>query len=172
MSTKPDTKKSAVAASIEGTVLTLTFANNEVLCIDSYNLSKQITDAAILHGLKQKLVDAAAIARNPDTGASATIEDKYNAVKEIFDRITSPDGTWNKLRGDGAPRQSGGILLRALMAISGMSFEDAQAELDNCTDDEIKALRAMPKVKAKMEELRPAKKSTVDVEHVASKFGL
>ena len=168
--TKSEPKKSTVAASIEGTVLTLTFASGEILTVDSYNLSKQITDAAILHGLKQKLVDAAAIGRNPDTGASATPEDKFNAVKEIYDRITSPDGTWNKIRGDGTGSNGGGLLLRAMASLTGKTMEETQDILDGCSDDEIKALRATPKVQAKMAEFRKVKVSTVDVEALLSKF--
>jgi hypothetical protein len=164
------TTPAAVAATIEGTILTLTFAHGEVLTVDSYNLSKQITDAAILHGLKQKLVDAAAIARNTDTGAAATIEDKYDAVREVFDRITSPTGTWNKVRGDGTGTGGTGLLVRALMAIFGKDEDSIRAQLDECTDDEVKALRSSPKVAAKMAELKAAK-SNIDTDALLSKFG-
>ena len=146
----------AVSATIENGTLILTFGNNDdlTLTVSPGNLSAGILHAAILHGLKQKLVDAAAISRNLDTGASATIVDKYDAVFEVYQRITSPDGTWNKIRGDGTANS--GILIRALMALYDKPKAEIEAFLSTKTDDQRKALRDNPKVAAKMAELRAA----------------
>lgn len=165
-------KPAAVAADIDGSTLTLTFANGDILRVYADTLTQAMRDAAIMHGLKQKLVDAAAIARNPDTGASATIADKYNAVREIFDRITSPEGTWNKIRGDGTGSNTGGLLLRAMAALTGRSLEETQGILDALSDDEVKALRASPKVQVKMADFRKPKATNVDVDALMSKFGI
>ena len=94
-----------------GGELMLTFGNGEHLTISAEQLNADILGQALMHGLKQKLVDAAAISRNPDTGRSATIDDKYNAVREVYDRLLS--GEWNKTREAGAGG-SGGLLFRAL----------------------------------------------------------
>lgn len=102
---------SADNVEVFGGELTLTFGNGEQLTISAEQLSADILGQALMHGLKQKLVDAAAISRNPDTGRSATIDDKYNAVREVYDRLLS--GEWNKTREAGAGG-SGGLLFRAL----------------------------------------------------------
>lgn len=102
---------SADNVEVFGGELTLTFGNGEQLTISAGHLSADILGQALMHGLKQKLVDAAAISRNPDTGRSATIDDKYNAVREVYDRLLS--GEWNKTREAGAGG-SGGLLFRAL----------------------------------------------------------
>ena len=94
-----------------GGELALTFGNGEQLTLSADQLSADILGQALMHGLKQKLVDAAAISRNPDTGRSATIDDKYAAVREVYDRLLS--GEWNKTREAGAGG-SGGLLFRAL----------------------------------------------------------
>ena len=94
-----------------GGELTLTFGNGEQLTLSAEQLNADIRGQALMHGLKQKLVDAAAISRNPDTGRSATFDDKYNAVREVYDRLLS--GEWNKTREAGAGG-SGGLLFRAL----------------------------------------------------------
>ena len=60
--------------------LTLTFADQTTSTLSTRDLSPEILSQALMHGLKQKLVDAAAIARNVDTGASATTADKKEAV--------------------------------------------------------------------------------------------
>lgn len=161
----------AISAEVNDTQLILTFSNGKELRLSANELSSDIRTAAMMHGLKQKLVDAAAIARNPDNGQSATIEDKVNAVCEVFERITSPDGTWNKVRGDGTGPVKGGMLLRALIAIFGKTEEETRALLDSCSDDEVKALRDSPKVQAKIAEFKRAN-SKIDVDALlASKFG-
>lgn len=96
--------------------LVLTFADQTTATLSTQDLSPEILSQALLHGLKQKLVDAAAIARNVDTGASATIADKKEAVMEILTRLL--EGAWNKGRtaGDGTSGK-GSILLLALQRL-------------------------------------------------------
>ena len=96
--------------------LVLTFADQTTTTLSTRDLSPEILSQALLHGLKQKLVDAAAIARNVDTGASATTADKKEAVMEIHARLL--EGAWNKGRaaGDGTSGK-GSILLLALQRL-------------------------------------------------------
>jgi hypothetical protein len=158
-------KVPAISAEVTDTTLTLTFSNGETLTVDATSLSPDIQTAACLHGLKQKLVDAAAIARNTDTGASATLEDKFNAVREVFERITAPDGTWNKQAKGGTGSSSGGsgLLLRALMELTGQSKVKIDAYLSTKSKAEKAALRASPKV-APIIARYQADKATVDTE--------
>ena len=107
---------------------------------------------ATMHGLKQKLVDAAAIGRNPDTGRSATIADKYNAVRAVYDRLLA--GMWNAPRGEGGTG-SGGLLFRALVRMyPGKSPEALREYLSGKTPAEQAALRKNPRVAAIIEEIR------------------
>lgn len=120
--------------------LVLRFSSGETLTISPAMLSADIVEQATMHGLKQKLVDAAAISRNPDTGRSATVADKYNAVREIYDRLLS--GQWNKVR-DGAGMVSGGLLFRALcVAYPAKAPEVLREYLGKRTAEEKTALRA------------------------------
>ena len=80
--------------------VTVTFANGQQVTVDATRLNDDIRNMAVLHGIKQKLIDAAALPRDPITGRSATISDKISAVREVFERITSTDGTWNKIRAE------------------------------------------------------------------------
>lgn len=134
-------------------VLTLSFSNGENLITRMSQLTPEITTMCMVHGLKQKLVDAAAISRNPDTGRSATVDDKYNAVREVYDRLLS--GQWNKVRGEGTST-SGGLLFRALCQIYADKTPDAiKAFLDKKSPSEKAALRATPKIAAVIDTLRP-----------------
>lgn len=134
--------------------LKLTCSNGEQQELNTTTLSPEIQLAAMLHGLKQKLVDAAAISRNPDTGRAASPEDKWAAVMEVYERITKPDGTWNKTR-EGGAGGSGGLLFRALVRLYPNKTPDALREyLDGKTDAEKTALRKNPKVATVIEEIR------------------
>lgn len=133
--------------------LTLAFAHGEVLTIRAADLSPTIIAMAVMHGLKQKLVDAAAISRNTETGRAASVADKYDAVREVYDRLLS--GEWNKRR-EGGAGGSGGLLFRALcrMYDGKKTPDDIRAFLDAKTDAEKAALRKNSKVAAIIEEIR------------------
>jgi len=134
--------------------LTLKFAHGESLSLHVSQLSVDVAAHALMHGLKQKLVDAAAISRNPETGRAASVDDKFDAVKEVYDRLLS--GEWNKRREGGAGGAAGGLLFRALCRMyAGKKDADAIREfLDAKTDAEKAALRKNSKVAAIIEEIR------------------
>jgi hypothetical protein len=140
---KPQT--ATIEATIEGENLTLAFINGETLTIHAAALSDDIRKAAMMHGLKQKLVDAAAISRNPENGRAATVETKFLAVKDVADRLAG--GNWNKPR-EGAGGGVGGLLFQALVRMyeGRKTAEDIKTYLDGKTDAEKAALRKNPRV--------------------------
>ena len=66
---------------------------------------------ATVHGIVQKVSDRAAIGRDPDTGKSASPAEKFEAMKEVADRLQS-GGPWNVAREGGG--NEGGLLYRAM----------------------------------------------------------
>ena len=132
--------------------LHLKFANGQELALTTGQLSNHVKECALFHGLKQKLVDAAAISRNTETGRTATVEDKYQAVKTVFDRLLS--GQWNATREGGGT--SGGLLLQALvrMYAGRKTPDELRAFLAEKTDAEKTALRKNPRVAQIIEEIR------------------
>lgn len=68
------------------------------------DLSDEVRNRAMLHGLIQKISDAAAM------GKGATPSDKFAAMKSVADRLT--DGEWSKRTGDGTGNVAG-IIFRA-----------------------------------------------------------
>lgn len=139
------TRKPVVSTDIFGDSLTLTFKTGHELSIDINTLSPEIQKQAMLHGLKQKLVDAAAIARNTDTGDSATEHDKYMAVKTVFDRITMVNGTWNAIR-EGVEKAQGGVFMRAVMELTGKTKAQLDAMLEKLSKEQIAALKKNDKI--------------------------
>ena len=148
-----NTKRNAtITATINGNTLTLTFANGETLTMRADALNSNVQQYAMMHGLKQKLVDAAAISRNPETGRAATVEDKYQAVNAVYNRLLS--GQWNATREGGGG--GGGLLAQALtrMYAGRKTAEDIKAFLAEKTDAEKTALRKNPRVAQIIEEIR------------------
>lgn len=130
----------------------MTLAGQSPVIVRTIDLTDEVQRYATLHGLKQKLVDAAAISRNPGDGSSATPADKAAAVHEVLSRLLA--GEWNKRREGGA---TGGLLLRALAVLYPQRTRDQLVEfLAGKTDAEKAALRRNPKVSAIIEELRAA----------------
>jgi hypothetical protein len=158
-----DTKRNAtISAAIDGQALTLSFANGETLTLRADGLATDIQQQAMMHGLKQKLVDAAAISRNPETGRAASVEDKYQAVKAVFDRLLS--GQWNATREGGGT--TGGLLAQALvrMYAGRKTADDIKAFLAEKTDAEKAALRKNPRVAAIIDDIRAEQGKAADID--------
>ena len=168
MTTTTTTKKDIEATVADDGALILEFQHGETLRVHPETLTPEIQRAAMLHGLKQKLVDAAAISRDTTTGRAATIVTKFDAVKEIFDRITGAGGeapSWNKPRAGGAGGQ-GGLLARAIARYKGVEVAAAKAYLDRLTDAQKQALRVDPRIATIINELRmeSAKPAGIDTD--------
>ena len=166
--TTTTTKKDIEATVTDDGALVLEFRHGETLRVHPETLNPEIRRAALLHGLKQKLVDAAAISRDTTTGRAATIVTKFDAVKEIFDRITGAGGeapSWNKPRAGGAGGQ-GGLLARAIARYKGVEVAAAKAYLERLTDAQKQALRVDPRIATIINELRmeSAKPAGIDTD--------
>jgi hypothetical protein len=152
--------------------MTMTFEDGRKLTLFVGHLSPDVVAMATMHGLKQKLVDAAAISRNPDTGRSATTEDKYAAVREVYDRLLA--GAWNKGRADGTGSGgAGGLLFRALSRhYPKLSPDQIRAFIAGKSKEEQAALRKLPAIAAHIEAIKAESTKTGDVDADALLAGL
>lgn len=140
--------------------IVVTLAGQAPFTLAPGGLTEEIQRYATLHGLKQKLVDAAAISRNPGDGSSATPEDKAAAVRDVLSRLLA--GEWNKRREGTA---TGGLLLRALAILYPARTREQLVEfLAGKSDAEKAALRRNPKVAGIIEEIRAADGEAADVD--------
>lgn len=153
--TTTDSKRTpAVTAEIAGTRLVFTGDNGRELSVSIEQLADDIRTQAMMHGLKQKIGDAAAISRNPETGRSATTDDKFDAMSEVLNRLLS--GQWNKTR-EGGEGAAGGLLFKALCKVKAdKTPAEVRAYLDGRTKEEQAALRKVPVIAAAIEEIRAA----------------
>lgn len=143
--------------------LSLHSAHGERLTITPDLFTSEVQHAMKLHGLKQKLIDAAAIARNPQTGASATVADKWAALTEVYDRLRQ--GLWNAAREGGG---TGSLLFAALQRMQPQTPPEALREwLGKKTDAEKKALEGNPKVAKVIADIRAEKAKATGVDSKA-----
>lgn len=145
----------AISAEIAGTRLVFTGDNGRELAVSIEQLDDAIRTQAMLHGLKQKIGDAAAISRNPDTGRSATTDDKFDAMAEVLNRLLA--GQWNKTRESGEGGGAGGLLFKALCRVKAdKTPAEVRAYLDGLSKEQQAAVRKVPAVAAAIEEIRAA----------------
>lgn len=154
------TRQAQITVTRDEDVLVIEFAHGKSLELRPQELIASIREQALFHGLKQKLVDAAAISRNLETGRSATIEDKFQAVQVVYDRLIN--GQWNASRGEGSTG-SGGLLFAALCRMyAGRKTEEELREWLGTKDKkEQAALRKNPKIASIIETIK-AERGTDD----------
>lgn len=79
-------------------------------------------EPALLNGYRQKIGDAAAIARSTTTGLSATAHDKRAAMQKVVDNLNN--GLWNAVRAAAIPKTVNvDALVAAIVAATGRSVE-------------------------------------------------
>lgn len=154
-------RQSAITVERDEDVLVIDFANGKRIELRPSTLGPDIREQAMFHGLKQKLVDAAAISRDPETGRSATVEDKFRAVSAVYDRLLA--GQWNATRGEGSGTGAGGLLFAALMRLYPAKGADALREyLGGLTPAQQAALRKNPRVAPVIEEIKAERAANDD----------
>ena len=122
------------------------FANDSQITVTAGAFPHAIWEHAKWHGIKQKLMDAAALSRNPETGRSATIGDKYDAMKTVFDRM-SIDGQWNAVtRGPSGPKIDGTLLMALVRLYPAKSPAALREYLGGKSTAEQTAMRGNPKI--------------------------
>jgi len=119
------------------------FADGRMLTIGHGDLPQPILEYAIWHGLKQKIGDAAALSRNPDTGRSATLDDKYDAMLAVLEQLKA--GHWNKPR-EGSGGNTGGLLAQAIANLRDKPVAVIREWLAGKSKEEQAALRANAKI--------------------------
>lgn len=120
------------------------------------DLHGDIVAHAAIHGMIQRISDAAAISRDPETGAPATPQDKFEAMSRLVGHYSTGTSEWAR-RPQAGEGRSGGLLFRALCELSKETKtpEEIREWLAGKTKAEQAALRAQPRIAAKIAELKP-----------------
>jgi hypothetical protein len=143
---------------VSAKMLTIDVLGKEPIIVKLETLSEEILIHAALHGLKQKIADAAAL------GQEYTLTEKYAAMVEVFERITGDDGQWNKGTIGGAGGSTG-LLFRALCRLyPEKAPEVLRAYHDKLDRSQQAALRKASKVAAIIEEIKSESVNTTGID--------
>jgi hypothetical protein len=154
----------AVTTNVSGQLMTVVFADGHTAEINTNLLADDIRVTAMMHGLNAKLVDAAAIGRDSLTGKSASLSDKKAAVLEIVERLTGENPSWNKIReGGNGGGVNNGLLLRAIMEVSGKTYEETHSFLLNLSSEQKAAIRARERVANVIARMQREKLASIEV---------
>jgi hypothetical protein len=135
----------------ESRTLHIVCRNGDKLILELDKLPADILDYAALVGLKEKLLDASALARSTVTGRSASLDEKFSAMKAVFDRLTGPLPTWNAKKA--APASPDSIFLRAVCEYRQVDSEKAKAFLATLTKAQIASIKLHPDIRRIMDRM-------------------
>jgi len=170
-------KNSIVSVSVsDNDTLTFAVVDCGEFSIIPGQLAETIRNRALIHGIVQKISDAAAM------GKDATPSDKFAAMKSVADRLA--EGEWSKRTGEGTGAVAG-IIYRAFREFAEASAKAAKKPVP--TDEAIRAvydaksradqlaLRTVPAIATIIERMKSEKGSTgtsVDVDALLGDLGL
>jgi len=108
-----------IAHAIQGTVIKFTVKDAGEITLDVSAVHEAIRQRAAIHGLVQRISDAAAIPRDEETGKSATPQEKLAAMTRLVDHYASGAETWtlNREGAVGGRGISGVALLREALQL-------------------------------------------------------
>lgn len=149
MQTKPKSN-SVITTEIDGTRITFRVKDAGSVTLNTEDLSPAVRSRALQHGMIQRISDAAALSRNPDTGLPASPQDKLAAMEELVAHYASGTEEWGRKRAAGAGAE-GGITLRAVAAVQGVSVETMRERVAALAEKRGTTTRAILAALAKQE---------------------
>lgn len=135
-------------------------------------LHAAIMNRAAVHGLIQRISDAAALSRDSETGQPATPQDKLEAMARLVAHYMSGTDQWSRVAA-GAPK--GGLLFKALcrMYEGDKTPDEIREFIDGLSDKEQSGLRRDEEVSAMIRtiEAEQAKSApSVDTKSILGKL--
>jgi len=133
------------------------------VALDMLKLNEAIITRAAIHGMIQRISDAAAISRDPETGKPATPAEKLAAMSALVEHYHSGASEWSRVGVGGGPK--GGFLFEALVRMyPAKTAEDIRTWLDGQSKSAQAALRANPKVAGVISTIRDERLVGTDVD--------
>jgi len=177
-------KNSIISASVDGNTLSIAVTDAGTITLDVSALSEEIRNRAMVHGLLQKVSDAAAISKSelPDNPTDAA-KVKFEAMSAVASRLI--EGEWSKRSGDGTGPVAG-IIYRAFEEWVNGQFTAAKKPIPTAEATRAKydamdrpaqlALRNVPAIAAIIERMKsergPKASTQPDVDSLLGELGL
>lgn len=178
-------KNALISVTHENAVLTFTVGEAGTFAIDTSALAEEIRTRAMLHGLVQKVSDAAAIAKaDLPTDANEAAMAKFNAMQSVADRLTAEVPEWSKRSGDSSGPVAGVIYLAFAEWVGDVAAkkkspvpaaEAIRALYDARSRADQLALRNVPaigKIIERIKSERGSRAETIDTSSLLGELGL
>ena len=161
--------KSNQVVKVEVTDTALTFScigHDGTATLTLADVSAVIINRAAVHGLRQRIQDAAAQSRDEVTGKPATPEEKFAAMKALVDHYMTGTIEWNVGRSGGTGTSGERALCVAAMteAFPLTVDIDIREKVKGWTNTEVAAVLASAVIKPIADRMRAARVSSVNVD--------
>lgn len=133
-------KNATIEVKRDGAMIAIAVKGAGIVTLNMDKISPENMAYAAFHGLKQRVVDAAALARDTKTGQAAPADEKLEAIQAVVEHLESGTAQWSRVV---AGQPKGGLLFEALCRVYGhqKAPSDIRAWLDTRSDKEQMALR-------------------------------
>jgi hypothetical protein len=168
MTTTKPKSNSVITTSVNEALTRIEFTVKDAgtLVLDLERLHRAILARATVHGMTQRISDAAAISRNPETGKPASAMDKLSAMRALVDHYQSGTEEWSRKRSEPAAYTNGLLSEVLKRAYPNKDAERIAAYLKGLKPSERAALLVSPKLAPIAEQVRAeaAASSKVDTD--------
>ena len=174
-------KNALISTALDGAILSFNVNGAGEFSLNVDELDGTVRREALVHGLRQKISDAAAISRDvlPDDPAAAA-KMKFDAMADVADRLRS--GEWNARKGDGSAPVAGIIyrafeawaMARAAEKGATLTPEQCRASYDNRDRAGQFALRKVPAIAEIIERMKAERggSDSVDADAILADLGI
>lgn len=127
MQTKPKSNSIVTHARLPGGELEFTVVGAGKFTFNPLRVHANNRQHAELHGWIQRITDGAAIPRNTKTGASATPQEKMEAMKELAEHYMSGADQWRLTASVGEGK---GLTIEAIARVKGVTYAIAEGYVE------------------------------------------
>lgn len=154
MQTKPKSNSVITSKLVDGAIVfTIATVGDLQLRLDA--LSQEVRERAMIHGLTQRVSDAAAIGFLKDEKRFATPQEKYDAMAELVAHYSSGTAEWSRTRSAPGIGADSALLVKCLSQLyTDRSTEQLKAWVAKRSRSERTALLLSEKIKPLADEIR------------------
>lgn len=149
-----------------GNVLTFNVPGVGTIPLIFNEITPEIRHQLMVHGARARIGDAAAKSRDKTTGASASPQDKFDAMRAVAGALA--DGRWSvRVAGEARDTSRSKTLLLALIAVYPQkSREQLVAFIAAKTGEQLLAMELIPAIKTELDRIRAERVADVDTDEL------
>lgn len=156
---------SVITSKVEGQTLIFTVKDIGNLRLNFTDLSETVRERAMVHGMVQRISDAAAIARSAENGYKVSAQEKYDAMAELVAHYASGTSEWSRARGAPGIGADAALLVKCLAQIyDDRTLEQLKAWVAKRSKSERTALLMSEKIKPLADEIRAQSASDISAD--------